>query len=82
MTIGTAIFAIAILLFLMRSETGCLIALAVVALAFGGMAFLIDFGSDKPQTWFYNSSAHPAFKMATGDACPADRHIWNGWCVK
>ena len=82
MTLGTALFAIVILLLIMRTEVGRLVALAVFALLLGAGAFLIDFGSDKPQTLFYNYSAHPAFKMATGDTCPPDRHVWNGWCVK
>jgi hypothetical protein len=55
---------------------------AVGAIIAGCIAFLADFGSDKPQTFFYNSADHPAFLMRAGVPCPADRHVWNGWCVK
>lgn len=83
MTIGTAVLAFIALLYLsVISEGFRLVFLTVLALAAGGLAFLADFGSDKPQTIFYNHSAHPAYLMAKGDGCPADRHIWNGWCVK
>ena len=82
MSLGTAVVILVIVGVAMRSETFRKFMLVLVGLAIGGICFLIDFGSDKPQTIFYRSSAHPAFKMMVGDACPAERHVWNGWCVK
>jgi hypothetical protein len=55
---------------------------AVGAIIAGCIAFLADFGSDKPQTFFYMSQSHPAFLMKAGSVCPSDRHVWNNWCVK
>jgi hypothetical protein len=55
---------------------------AVLGICIGLIAWLIDFGSDKPQTLFYSHASHPAFLMRAGDSCPAERHVWNGWCVK
>lgn len=82
MTAGTAIVILAVLLLAVRFEAFRMFFFAILGLGIGGIAYLIDFGSDKPQTIFYNHSAHPAFKMQAGDLCPADRHVWNDWCVK
>jgi hypothetical protein len=82
MSLGTALIILAIVGLALRSETFRTFMLILVGLGLGGLAFLIDFGSDKPQTIFYRSSAHPAFMMQTGDTCPPERHVWNGWCVK
>jgi hypothetical protein len=55
---------------------------AVLGIGIGLFAWLVDYGADKPQTIFYSYSSHPAFLMRAGDSCPAERHVWNGWCVK
>jgi hypothetical protein len=54
----------------------------IISLACICVLGLIWFGADKPQTIFYDHANHPAFLMRVGDLCPADRHVWNGWCVK
>ena len=82
MSLGTALVILAIVGVAMRSESFRTFALILLGLGLGGMAFLVDFGADKPQTIFYRSSAHPAFKMMASDTCPPERHVWNGWCVK
>ena len=82
MSLGTAVLIIAFVGFMLRSEGFRTFLLIVGALAVGGICFLVDFGADKPQTIFYRSSDHPAFLMHAGDTCPAERHVWNGWCVK
>lgn len=65
-----------------RSEGFRTALLIVGSLAIGCICWLADYGADKPQTLFYRGSAHPAFQMRAGDVCPADRHVWNRWCVK
>jgi hypothetical protein len=82
MSAGTAIIAIALVFLAIRSEAFRMFCFAMLGICIGLVAFLVDFGSDKPQTIFYSSSAHPAFLMHVGDTCPQDRHVWNGWCVK
>jgi hypothetical protein len=80
---GLSIMGIALLVYLaVVSECFRTLCLVILGLSAGGIWFLADFGSDKPQTIFYNQSAHPAFLMRAGDSCPGERHIWNGWCVK
>jgi hypothetical protein len=80
--LGTVILILAVVYFAMTSEGFRTFLFVLLGLSLGTLWYLWDFGSDKPQTIFYSSSAHPAFLMHAGDSCPADRHIWNGWCVK
>lgn len=82
MATGTAILIVGIVYLLLAHEGFRMFALMLLGLFAGVVWFLIDFGQDKPQTLFYNHSAHPAFLMKAGDSCPEDRHVWNGWCVK
>lgn len=82
MTVGDALMVIAIVGLMILSRAARMLGLGIAAIFGGALWWVIDFGSDKPQTLFYNYEAHPAFKMAPGDSCPADRHIWNGWCIK
>ncbi len=82
MSYGTAIIIVGIFYLITISEGFRLFFFVFLSLAAGTILYLIDFGSDKPQTIFYNSSAHPAFLLHVGDVCPSDRHVWNGWCVK
>ena len=82
MAIGTAIIALGIFYLLIISKGFRMVLLGGVALCAVGIWWLAVQGADKPQTMFYNSSAHPAFLLKAGDVCPPDRHVWNGWCVK
>jgi hypothetical protein len=82
MTIGTALIVIAAVYLLTISHGFRMVSLGIVALAGGVLAWAMMFGADKPQTIFYRNSDHPAFLMRAGDACPPERHVWNGWCVK
>ena len=82
MTFGTATIILGVLYLAAISEGFRMFSFAVLGIAAGIIAYLADYGSDKPQTFFYSSSAHPAFLMHAGDNCPADRHVWNHWCVK
>jgi hypothetical protein len=82
MTIGTAIAILGILYLVTRFEGFRMFFFVILGLCVGAIAWLVDYGSDKPQTIFYNHEAHPAFLMKAGVVCPSDRHIWNGWCVK
>jgi hypothetical protein len=77
-----SILILAVLFFAVRSHEFRMLLLIMASLGLGGLWFLMDFGADKPQTIFYRSSAHPAFLMMPESVCPADRHVWNGWCVK
>lgn len=82
MRLGTAILLLIVVYLAILSRGFRTVLLILGSLVLGGVWFLVDFGSDKPQTFFYNSQSHPAFLMRAGDSCPADRHVWNGWCVK
>ncbi len=82
MTAGTAILILGIIYLGVRFEGVRMLFFGALGLSIGTIWYLVDFGADKPQTIFYNHSAHPAFLMKTGDVCPTDRHIWNNWCVK
>ena len=82
MATGTAVLILSILYLARASGAFRQFCLGVVVVAGVGAIGLIFFGADKPQTIFYNSSAHPAFLMRAGDSCPGERHVWNGWCVK
>jgi hypothetical protein len=82
MTIGTAALILSLIYFAMVSHAFRMLSLGLIAVALGALLAAMEFGADKPQTWFYNQADHPAFLMRAGDQCPADRHIWNGWCVK
>lgn len=82
MTIGMAIIIVAGFALALRSERFRTFLLIVGSLGIGVAWWLADYGADKPQTLFYRGSAHPAFQMRAGDVCPADRHVWNRWCVK
>jgi hypothetical protein len=82
MRTGTAIFILGII-FLAMNSTGFRNALFGLVVIVGiSIEVLIMYGSDKPQTIFYDHDAHPAFLLRVGDSCPGDRHVWNGWCVK
>jgi hypothetical protein len=82
MTFGTATLILALIYVTVHSQGFRMFLLIIGSLAIGGILFLVDFGADKPQTIFYNHSAHPAYLMRAGDVCPDDRHVWNHWCVK
>jgi hypothetical protein len=82
MTAGTAMLIIAAVYLAANSQGFRTFLLVILGLGAGTVWYLADFGADKPQTIFYNSQAHPAFLMKVGDTCPADRHVWNHWCVR
>lgn len=82
MTVGTAMVILGILYVLVRFEGARTFFLIFFGLSLGLIWWVVDFGSDKPQTFFYNSQSHPAFVMTAGAVCPPDRHVWNHWCVK
>lgn len=82
MSTGTAIFVLGIL-YLALAHTGFREVLRGLAIAVGvAVLAAIWYGSDKPQTWFYDVDAHPAFLLRAGQVCPLDHHVWNRWCVK
>jgi hypothetical protein len=82
MTAGTTIIIVGVCYLLARSEGFRMVFFTVLGISLGLLWWLVDFSSDKPQTFFYSSRAHPAFLMQADSTCPADRHIWNHWCVK
>ena len=82
MTLGTAVIILGVLYLMAISEGFRMFAFAALGIVAGCIAWLADYGSDKPQTLFYSSTDHPAYLMHAGDYCPADRHVWNHWCVK
>jgi hypothetical protein len=82
MSAGTAMIILGVLYLTARFEAFRIFLFVIFGLGLGGLWWLIDFGADKPQTFFYNSQAHPAFLVHSGDTCPSDRHIWNHWCIK
>lgn len=82
MAAGTAILILSVIYLLAKSEGFRMVFFTILGLSLGGIWWLIDFSSDKPQTFFYQSRSHPAFLMQDGSICPPDRHVWNHWCVK
>ena len=61
MSAGVAIFIIGIMFLAARFEGFRMFCFAVLGICIGLVAFLVDFGADKPQTIFYNHADHPAF---------------------
>jgi len=82
MSAGTAMLIICIVYLAVKFEAVRSFFFVVLGIGLGCLWWLVDFGSDKPQTFFYNSQSHPAFLMQAGSICPSDRHIWNHWCVR
>jgi hypothetical protein len=82
MRFGTAFFLLGMLYLAMVSAQFRAFLFGVGSLLCIGLLCLIFYGADKPQTIFYDHEAHPAFLLHAGDSCPAERHVWNGWCVK
>lgn len=82
MTTGTAFLILGVLYLLLASQAFRMVSLGVAALFGGALVWAMVYGADKPQTFFYSQREHPAFALHAGQVCPADRHIWNGWCIK
>lgn len=82
MRLGTAIFILGILYLFLGSERFRTFCFGLISLAGIAILCLIWYGSDKPQTIFYDHGSHPAYLLRAGDTCAGDRHVWNGWCVK
>jgi hypothetical protein len=75
-----AIVVLGILYLAVISRGFRMVCLGVVALSAVGILWLSIEGADKPQTFFYNGAAHPAFLLKAGDVCPQSTRV--EWMVR